>query len=125
MRNLFKIERATLFADSHGSKAIADLKAKFETDCCSEHPNAYWTKEKYFIDLKFRDDMAEVLQKAYAAVMSPSEREKEIAKLLEKGLIEPSKSSWACRVFVVNKHSEQKWGKPRLVVNYKPLNKVL
>ena len=39
--------------------------------------------------------------------------------------IEPSKSSWAGRAFVVNKHSEHKRGKPRLVVNYKPLNKVL
>jgi len=60
--------------------------------------------------------------------MSPSERDfcqKEISELLEKGLIEPSKSAWAYRAFVVNKHNEQKRGKPRLVVNYKPLNKVL
>ena len=66
--------------------------------------------------------------KALARLMSPSEREfcvKEIKELLMKGLIEPSKSPWACRAFVVNKHSEVKRGKPRLVVNYKPLNVVL
>ena len=59
--------------------------------------------------------------------MSPSKREfcaKEIKDLLAKGLIEPLKSPWACRAFVVNKHSEVKRGKPRLVVNYKPLNAV-
>ena len=66
--------------------------------------------------------------KASARLMSPSEREfcaKEIKDLLEKGLIEPSKSPWACRSFVVNKHSEIKRGKPRLVVNYKTLNAIL
>ena len=66
--------------------------------------------------------------KASARLMSPSERvfcAKEIKDLLAKGLIEPSKSPWACRAFVVNKHSEVKRGKPRLVVNYKPLNAVL
>ena len=66
--------------------------------------------------------------KASARIMTLSERafyKQEIAELLEKGLIEPSKSPWACCAFVVNKHSEQKRGKPRLVVNFKPLNVVL
>ena len=66
--------------------------------------------------------------KASAALMSPSEVQfcdSEVQELLQKGLIEPAKSPWACRAFVVNKHSEQKRGKPRLVVNYKPLNVAL
>ena len=66
--------------------------------------------------------------RASTALMSPSERQfydAEIKELLAKGLIEPSKSPWACREFVVNKHSEQKRGKPRLVLNYKPLNVAL
>ena len=66
--------------------------------------------------------------KASARLMSPSEREfcaAEIKDLLTKELIEPSKSPWACRAFVVNKHSEIKRAKPRLVVNYKPLSAVL
>ena len=60
--------------------------------------------------------------------MSPSEREfcaNEIKELLDKGLIEPSKIPWACRAIVVNKHSEIKRGKPSLVLNFKPLNKIL
>ena len=40
-------------------------------------------------------------------------------------MIDPSKISWVCRAFIVNKHSEIKRGKPRLVVNYKPLNAIL
>ena len=53
------------------------------------------------------------------------ECEQEIEHLLQLGLIRPSHSEWACAAFYVNKHSEQKRGKKRLVFNYKPLNKHL
>jgi hypothetical protein len=49
----------------------------------------------------------------------------EIESLLKKDLIRKSTSPWNCYGFYVNKHSEQIRGVPRLVVNYKPLNKVL
>lgn len=60
--------------------------------------------------------------------MSPKEQElckAEIEQLLEHKLIEPCKSPWACPTFYVNKHSEQKRGKKRLVINYKALNDAL
>ena len=38
----------------------------------------------------------------------------EIKYLLSRALIEPSKSPWECKYFVVNKHSEIKRGKPIL-----------
>ena len=50
---------------------------------------------------------------------------KEITTYLDKGLIRKSKSPWSCTGFYVNKHSEQERGVLRLVINYKPLNKVL
>lgn len=50
---------------------------------------------------------------------------KEIQTLLEKDLIEPSKSPWSCSAFYVNNSAEIERGAPRLVINYKPLNKVL
>ena len=50
---------------------------------------------------------------------------KEIKDLLQKGLIRKSKSLIACFSFYVNKHAEIARGKPRLVVNYKPLNNLL
>ena len=50
---------------------------------------------------------------------------KEIQSLLEKKLIRPSKSPWSCAAFYVNNAPEKERGVPRLVINYKPLNKAL
>ena len=49
----------------------------------------------------------------------------EINDLLQKGLIRPSKSPWTCATFYVNNQAEKERGVPQLVINYKPLNKVL
>ena len=109
----------------HKESALSEISSKLEKDCTSKSPNAFWTREKYFVSLPFNPLEKPKAQKSSAALMSPSEREfcaNEIKELLDKGLIEPSKSPWACRAFVVNKHSEIKRGKPRLVVNFKPLN---
>ena len=46
-------------------------------------------------------------------------------ELLKMGLVREEKSEWNCHSFYVNKHSERVRGKPRLVINYIPLNKVL
>ena len=50
---------------------------------------------------------------------------KELQALLEKQLIRPSKSPWSCAGFYVMNQAEKERGAPRLVINYKPLNKVL
>nr|KYP66817.1 polyprotein [Cajanus cajan] len=42
-----------------------------------------------------------------------------------KKLIRPSKSPWSCTAFYVQNASEIERGEPRMVINYKPLNKVL
>ena len=49
----------------------------------------------------------------------------EISSLLEKGLIRKSKSPWSCTAFYVNNAAKRERHVPRLVINYKPLNKVL
>ena len=49
----------------------------------------------------------------------------EIKDLDTKGLIVKSRSPWSCAAFYVNKNSEIERGTPRLVINYKPLNKAL
>ena len=122
------MDRCIAFSDIHSEKALASITAKMVKECCPENPNAFWKREKYFVSLPF-DPLQKIKpMKASARLMSPLERDfcaTEIKDILEKGLIEPSKSLWACRAFVVNKHSEVKRGKPRLVVNYKPLNAVL
>ena len=50
---------------------------------------------------------------------------KEIQDLLAKILIPPNHSPWSCATFYVQKAFEIERGTPRLVINYKPLNKVL
>ena len=45
--------------------------------------------------------------------------------MLEKKLIRNSKSPWSCSAFYVQKNAEIERGTPRLVINYKPLNKFL
>lgn len=50
---------------------------------------------------------------------------KEIEELLQKGLIRPSKIPWSCSAFYVENAAELERGVPRLVINYKPLNKTL
>ena len=125
---LMKMERSKIFSELHGEKALSEITEKLRRDCCSDSPNAFWTREKYFVSLPYDPNQKIKPMKASAALMSPSEVkfcDEEIQELLQKGLIEPAKSPWACRAFVVNKHSEQKRGKPRLVVNFKPLNAVL
>jgi hypothetical protein len=47
---------------------------------------------------------------------------KQIQELLGANLIEPSESPHFSPAFLVNKHSEQKRGKRRMVINYKKLN---
>ena len=50
---------------------------------------------------------------------------KEINDLLSKKLIRPSHSPWSCAAFYVQKASEIERSTPRLLINYKPLNKDL
>ena len=49
----------------------------------------------------------------------------EIEDLLKKGIIQNSRSPWSSPAFYVQKNAEIERGVPRLVINYKPLNKVL
>ena len=44
---------------------------------------------------------------------------------MKKKLIRPSKSSWSCAVFYVQNGAKIEIRAPRLVINYKSLNKVL
>ena len=49
----------------------------------------------------------------------------EIEDLLKKGIIRKSRSPWSCPAFYIQKNAEIERGVPRLVINYKPLDKVL
>lgn len=125
---LVRIQKIINNAERHGLEAIKDVKEKIEKYCTSDHPNSFWTREQYFVSLSYREYYVAKPQKASANHMSLREIEycqQEIKELLERKLIEPSRSPWACPTFYVNKHSEHKRGKPRMVINYRALNETL
>ena len=106
------------------------LTNQFTLSICNDHPNAFWERKKHIVPLIYEDDFNEknIPTKARPCQMNHQYLDmckKEISSLINKKLIQPSKSPWSCTAFYVNKHAEQERGVPRLVINYKPLNKVL
>jgi hypothetical protein len=111
-------------------KKIKSLEQEFITEICNDLPNAFWDRKKHVVSLPYIDDFNEsqIPTRARPAQMNNdylSLCKKEIQTLLDKGLIRHSKSPWSCTAFYVNKAAEIERGVPRLVINYKPLNKVL
>ena len=74
----------------HKASSLSKISSKLEKDCTSESPNAFWTREKYFVSLPFNPLGKPKSWKAFASLMSRSEREfyaNGIKELLDKGLI--------------------------------------
>ena len=99
-------------------------------DVCSDVPNAFWHRKKHIVDLPYVKDFDEknIPTKARPIQMNAETVEfckKEIHDLLQKKLIRNGKSPWSCSTFYVQKNAEIERGTPRLVINYKPLKKVL
>ena len=97
---------------------------------CSNIPNDFWHRRKHIVDLPYVKDFDEknIPTKARPVQMNAETIKickKEINDLLQKKLIRNSKSPWSCAVFYVQKNAEIERGTPCLVINYKPLNKVL
>ena len=109
---------------------IEKIKNQIERELCSSIPNAFWNRKKHKVLLPYVDgfDEYQIPTKARPIQMNAQLLEyckKEIQDLLDKNLITKSHSPWSCAVFYVQKPSKIERGAPRLVINYKPLNKVL
>ncbi|KAL4198761.1 hypothetical protein AMTRI_Chr03g141710 [Amborella trichopoda] len=109
---------------------IQTLQQHIETSICSEHPNVFWERKKHSVSLPYEPgfDEKQIPTKARPIQMNTILLDifrKEIQDLQNKKLIRPSSSPWSCAAFYVNKIVEKERGVPRLVINYKPLNKVL
>ena len=96
---------------------------------CSDFPNAFWERKKHMVTLPYIDNFDEekIPTKARPSQMDQKTLQyckDEIELLLQKCLIQPSSSVWSCTAFYVNKNVEIERGTPRMVINYKPLNKV-
>ena len=109
---------------------IKQIHQQIENNLCSSIPNAFWNRKQHMVLLPYEKDFNEkqIPTKARPIQMNPELLEyckKEFKDLLDKKLIRPSHSPWSCAAFYVQKASEIERGTPRLVINYKPLNKVL
>ncbi|KAG8472716.1 hypothetical protein CXB51_034748 [Gossypium anomalum] len=90
--------------------------------------NPLWKNPEFFINLPFKKNEDINPTKASHTGMNPEHlllAQQECKELQQQDLIEPSDSQWACEAFYVNKRAEQIRGKPRLVINYQPLNHFL
>ena len=108
---------------------IEKIKNQIEQDLCSTIPNTFWNRKKHKVSLPYVEgfDESQIPTKARLIQMNTQLLEyckKEIKVLLDKSLIRKSHSPWSC-AFYVKKPSEIERGAPKLVINYKPLNKIL
>ena len=99
-------------------------------DFCSDISNAFWHRKKHIVNLPYVKDFNEkdIPTKARPIQINAKTIEfckKEIHDFLAKKLIKNSKSPLSCVAFYVKKIAEIERGTPHLIINYKPLNKVL
>jgi hypothetical protein len=97
---------------------------KLNQEVCSNLSNTFWDRKTHVKDFNER----KIPTKSRPIQMNQEIMEFckiEINDLLDKKIIRHSKSSWSCPAFYVQKNAELNRGAPRLVINYKPLNKVL
>ena len=117
-------------SDPSTQRQISSLQQRFELEVCADIPNAFWQRKHHSVTLPYETGFtdSQIPTKARAIQMNQELQQfckKEIQDLLDKKLIRPSKSPWSCAAFYVNKNAEIERGVPRLVINYKPLNKAL
>lgn len=90
-----------------------------------KHLAPLWKNEEFFIKLPFKKNEDINPTKATHPGITPEDLQlarQECESLLQQGLIEPTKSDWACQAFYVKKDQRKKRGKKRLVIDYMPLN---
>ena len=112
------------------NQKIEVFRQQIEIEICSNLPTAFWHRRRHIVQLPYEKDFNERQRPTKARPIQMNIEllehcKKEIEDLLNKGLIRKSKSPWSCVAFYVNKQAEQQRGVPRLVINYKPLNKAL
>ncbi|KAL4199031.1 hypothetical protein AMTRI_Chr03g142890 [Amborella trichopoda] len=108
---------------------IEQIKKQIEQQIRNDLPNAFWNRKKHVVSLPYEEGFVETKIPTKARPIQMNSKLLEISKqeideLLKKGLIRQSSSPWSCATFYEEKASEKERRVPRLVINYKPLNKV-
>ncbi|GAV76193.1 hypothetical protein CFOL_v3_19668, partial [Cephalotus follicularis] len=126
--SLFKEHSVNLIhlQNSQIKEKINLLKNNIINKLCSDLPDAFWHRKRHMVSLPYKKDFTKQniptkeipIQMTYELI---EHCKKEIHELLNKKLIRPSKSSWSCETFYVNKNPKINQGLQRLVINYKTL----
>ena len=89
----------------------------------SEDPLQGWEKHKTKVKIELIDNNSIITQKPLKYNFNDlTEFKIHINELLEKGYIQENNSKHTSPAVIVNKHSEQKRGKSRMVIDYRNLN---
>ena len=89
----------------------------------SENPLIHWEKSKPLAKIELKDYSREINCKPYPwTEQDKKEFEMHINEMKKYDLIRESKSEYSSPAMIVIKHSEEKRGKSRMVINYKKLN---
>ena len=106
------------------AEARSLLQANFD-----DNPLKFWDKDKSYADIQLKEAHSIVRVKSMRYNQNDEQEFRvQLRELEEKQLAfkstEETKSPHSSPAFMVNKHSEQKGGKPRMVINYKRLNEL-
>ena len=102
-------------------QSLIDRLEKLEI--IGENVLKYWEKDKVQCILKIKNQDYKIkTAKIEATEKDREDYETHINDLLKLDVIRRSNSPYRSIAFLVNKHSEQKRGKSRMVINYKRLN---
>lgn len=91
---------------------------------CSNNPQQFWTMESPKQEIVTLHDNGVKGKLIPCTPTNEQEIKRQISELLSMNLIEPSMSHYSCSAFLVRSHSKIVTGKPRMVINYKPLNAI-
>ena len=101
---------------------LSPIKQKLEK-LYSEDPLKGWNKHKTIVKIELINKDSIITQKPLKYNFNDlGEFKMHITELLEKNYIQESNSKHTSPAFIVNKHSEQKRGKSRMVIDYRNLN---
>ena len=75
LQDLSKIQKIIKNVELHGQSTLQAISDKLRRDCTSNRPDAFWTREKYFVALPYKEGYISKPQKASANHMSPNEQD--------------------------------------------------
>lgn len=114
--------------EDKNEKELAQIREKFEKDCCSMNPLEFWSGKQEECEIKIRLECMSIIPHEPAYLLSPTEvkeMDEHLNELLEGNFIRESKSPFVCTSFLVNKRAERERGKNRFCINYKRLNDII